>query len=33
MEYMYMYGWVALLCTRKYYNIVTQLYSNMKLKV
>ena len=29
-EYMYMYGWVALLCTWNYHNIVNRLYSNIK---
>ena len=33
MEYMYMYGWVALMYTGNYHSIVTRLYSNMKLKV
>ena len=31
--YMYMYGWVPLLCTRNYHNIVDRLCSNIKLKV
>ena len=30
--YMYMYGWVPLLSTWNYYNIVNQLYSNIKFK-
>ena len=30
---MYIYGWVALLWTWNYDNIVYQLYSNAKLKV
>ena len=30
---MYVYGWVALLWTWNYDNIVYQLYSNAKLKV
>ena len=31
--YIYMYGWVALLCTWSYHNIVNQLYANIKWKV
>ena len=30
--YMYIYGWVALLCTSNYHNIVNRLYPNTKLK-
>ena len=31
--YRYVYGWVTLLCTWNYYNIVNWLYANIKLKV
>ena len=31
--YMYMYGWVPLLFTWNYHNIVNQLYPNTKQKV
>ena len=31
--YLYMWGWVALLSTWNYHNIVNWLYSNIKLKV
>ena len=31
-EYMYMYGWIPLLSTWNYHNIVNWLYSNKKLK-
>ena len=31
--YIYMYGWVPLLSTWNYHNIVNQLYPNIKLKV
>ena len=30
--YMYMYGWIPLLSTWNYHNIVNRLYSNKKLK-
>ena len=31
-EYMYVYGWVPLLSTWNYHNIVNWLYPNTKLK-
>ena len=31
--YMYMYGWVPLLCTWNYHNVVKWLYSNIKEKI
>ena len=32
-EYMYVYGWVALLCTWNYHNIVNRLHPNTNKKI